>query len=98
MTNSLNGSTISPDFSLNKSKQSLVELLKQFPATITFTKKDGTERVMKCSLQEGVAIPHERTTDRVVEPKDGILPVWDLEANGWRSITVENILSVEINT
>ena len=59
------------------------------------TKKDGSERVMKCTLQEGVVVPHEKTTDRVKEQKDDILPVWDLEANAWRSITIPNIKTVE---
>ena len=78
------------------SKQWLAKLLRENIATVKFTKKDGTERVMKCTLMEGVAIPHEKTTDRVKEPKDEILPVWDMEANGWRSITVPNLLTIEL--
>ena len=86
--------TSSSDISI--SKQWLAKLLRENIATVKFTKKDGTERVMKCTLMEGVAIPHEKTTDRVKEPKDEILPVWDMEANGWRSITVPNLLTIEL--
>jgi hypothetical protein len=78
-----------------ENKAGLQALLRQGKATITFTKKDGTERVMKCTLLEGVAVPHEKTTDRVKEPKDDILPVWDIEANAWRSVTIPNIKTVE---
>lgn len=90
-------STTTPSFSLDKSKESLQNLLRTFVATITFTKKDGTERVMKCTLRQDIAVPHERKTDRVKEPKDDLLPVWDTEALAWRTITIPNILTVEIN-
>lgn len=73
------------------SKAELAAFLRERPATVTFTKKDGTTRAMKCTLQEGVAIPHEKKTDRVKEPKDNILPVWDLDANAWRSVNIETI-------
>ena len=86
--------TTSSDISI--SKQWLANILRENVATVTFTKKDGSERVMKCTLKEGVAVPHEKTTDRVKEPKDEILPVWDVEANGWRSITVPNLLTIEL--
>lgn len=78
-----------------ENKAGIQALLRQGAATIVFTKKDGSERVMKCTLQEGIVVPHEKTTDRVKEPKDDILPVWDLEANAWRSITIPNIKTVE---
>lgn len=78
-----------------ENKAGLQALLRQGVATVTFTKKDGTERVMKCTLQEGVAIPHEKTTDRVREPKEDLLPVWDVEAGAWRTVTIPNIKSVE---
>lgn len=78
-----------------ENKAGIQALLRQGAATIVFTKKDGSERVMKCTLQEGVVVPHEKTTDRVKEPKDDILPVWDIEANAWRSVTIPNIKTVE---
>lgn len=97
MTNSLNGSTLAPDFNLTQSRESISALLKTCDATITFTKKDGTERAMKCTLREGVAIPYEKKTERTRERNDDNLPVWDLEANAWRSITVSKIQSLEIS-
>jgi hypothetical protein len=78
-------------------KVQLADLLKLYEAKVTFTKKDGTERVMKCTLKSDIVIPHEKTTERVKVPNDDLLPVWDMEASGWRTITVPNILTVEIN-
>lgn len=96
MTSSVNTSTISPDFSLNNSKESIATLLRNVDATVTFIKKDGTERAMKCTLREGVAIPYEKKTERTREANDDILPVWDLEADGWRSITLSTIQTIEV--
>lgn len=83
-------------FELTATKESVANLLRRNEVTITFTKKDGTERVMKCTLKEDVIVPHEKTTDRVKVPKEDILPVWDLEANAWRSVTIPNILTIEV--
>ena len=77
-------------------KADLSQLLRESNAEITFTKKDGTKRIMKCTLREGVAIPYEKKTDRTREPKDNVLPVWDLEANAWRSVNTETIEDVKV--
>lgn len=65
-------------------------------ADVTFTKKDGTSRVMRCTLKEGVVVPHERKTERTREAKDNILPVWDLENNAWRSINIDTISHIGV--
>ena len=82
--------------STNIHKTELSAILREGPAVVTFTKKDGTVRRMQCTLQESVAIPYEKKTDRTKEPKDNVLPVWDLEASSWRSINIETIQSVEV--
>jgi WYL_2, Sm-like SH3 beta-barrel fold len=69
--------------------------LRMGPVKVTFTKKDGTERVMNCSLQEGVVVPHEKTTDRVKEDNLETLAVWDLDKSAWRSFRLDSIKSVE---
>ncbi len=97
MTNSVNTTTIDPDFSLANNKQSIAALLRTIDAVVTFIKKDGTERAMKCTLREDVAISYEKKTDRTREPKEDILPVWDLEANAWRSITISTIQTIAID-
>ena len=71
--------------------------LRMGPVNVTFTKKDGTERLMKCTLQEGVVVPHEKTTERVKEENNEILAVWDLDKNAWRSFRLDSIKSVEFN-
>jgi len=79
---------------LNLSRAELQQALSKLNADITFTKKDGTERVMKCTLRNDVVVPYEKKTDIVREGKDNIMPVWDLEAEAWRSVNVDTIKEV----
>ena len=81
--------------STNTSKADLAAILRDQPAVITFTKKDGTTRRMFCTLQEGVVVAHQKKTERTKEPKDDLLPVWDLEAAAWRSINIDTVQSIE---
>jgi hypothetical protein len=69
--------------------------LKMGPVYVTFTKKDGTERKMKCTLQEGVVVPHEKTTERVKEENTETLAVWDMEKNAWRSFRLDTVNTIE---
>jgi hypothetical protein len=50
---------------------------------------------MKCTLRDGVAIPYEKKTDRTREGIDNILPVWDMEADAWRSVNIDTIKDVK---
>jgi hypothetical protein len=91
-TNSLeNISTTSPSFS----RAELAKALSEQNAEVTFTKKDGTDRLMKCTLREDIAVPYEKKTERTREGIPSILPVWDLEADAWRSINMNTIKEVK---
>jgi hypothetical protein len=61
---------------------------------VTFTKKDGTIRSMKCTRNLQL-IPSEfhPKTDR--KPPEDSLPVFDLEKQGWRSFRYDSILKIE---
>ena len=75
-------------------REFLIEQLKQGEVEVTFTKSDGTERVMKCTLKEGVVVPYEKKTERVKKHNDDILAVWDLEIDEWRSFKLSSIIAV----
>lgn len=62
---------------------------------VTFKKKDGTIRKMKCTRNPNL-IPEEQ------HPKDGIsveesttIRAFDLEKGEWRSFIIENVMSVD---
>ena len=73
-----------------------ISLLKTGTAIITFYKLDGTERRMVCTLNwkqiPDEHKPHTGTSKKIAEH---IISVFDLEKNGWRSITKELITKVE---
>jgi len=70
--------------------------LKMGPVTITFTKKDGTERVMNCTLQPEV-LPVVELKEGTVERKENTdtLRVFDLDKKEWRSFTVKSVKQVK---
>jgi len=75
----------------------LVDMLKAGPARVIFTKKDGTERIMNCTLNSGLTEDFEKKTDRVKEPNPEVCPVYDLDAKGWRSFRFDSVKAVEFD-
>lgn len=71
-------------------KHRLVSLLKDNIMEITFTKVDGTERTMKCTLKPTL-LPESTKTNGAHKTPDYCLAVWDVEKNGWRSFRVHNV-------
>jgi len=72
-------------------KTHIVEALHQGVCEVTFTKADGTERVMKCTLSNlpnhGKQLLSENPADR------DVIPVWDVESLGWKSFNVNSVKS-----
>jgi hypothetical protein len=65
------------------------------PATITFTKKDGTERVMNCTLRSDMLPAVEIKEDATPRKQnDSVISAYDLDAKGWRSFTVSAVKRV----
>lgn len=69
-------------------------------ATVTFTKKNGEHRVMKCTrnmdyLENELKKPTPTGTLKYDPDDKGVVIVWDLEKDAWRSITADAVISVE---
>lgn len=65
-------------------------------AVVTFTKvSDGSTRVMMCTLIESF-LPTVLGTRKDKSKPQTVIPVWDIEANDWRSFRLDKIISVEI--
>jgi hypothetical protein len=78
----------------------LNNMLKVTEATITFTKVDGTERVMKCTLEAAKLPPvviKEDAKPRKETTSTKALRVFDIEKNEWRSFTIKNIKRIELS-
>jgi len=81
-------------------KDELVENLKEGEVVVTFKKKDGTERIMRCTKSVD-SIPEEKrpkTTNDLVEKSTpsnlDLIMVWDLDKEGWRSFDYRKILNI----
>ena len=82
-------------------KYELKEIITNSVSTVVFTKLDGTERELKCTL-----LPEYLPAQPVVEGQqlliEGLtkaenpntLSVWDMENNGWRSFRIDTVKAV----
>jgi len=79
---------------MNRSE--MIEKLVDGKCKVIFTKKDGTERTMICTLN-GDVIPAEAKSDPSTKKdravNEQVLPVWDCESKGWRSFRVDSVVS-----
>jgi len=82
------------EFKTKKEKDWLINLLRSEIVELTFTKKDGTERIMKCTLSEQ-KIPEENLPKGTERAKsDEAVAVFDLENQGWRSFRWDSLKNI----
>lgn len=81
-------------------KEQLKNLLRENVLSVVFVKKDGSERVMECTLKPDLLPAHETNTDSPIDfpvqmraENPDVIQVYDLENNGWRSFRVESVLA-----
>ena len=75
------------------------EMLRNQELTITFTKKDGTDRVMRCTLDPNkLPIKENTETNSQRKTNNETMAVFDLEAQGWRSFTKKSVKSIDFTT
>jgi hypothetical protein len=84
-------------FDTQSGKDWLKSMLNDGVATITFIKSDGTERVMKCTLDRKM-VPEPKVVheSRLRSISPDVLPVYDIEAQGWRSFRWDSVTKVDI--
>lgn len=77
-----------------KGRKWLISLLEKSIVEVTFTKKDGTERIMKCTLQEDY-LPETLGSER--KKNEDALAVFDLDVENWRSFRWDSIKQVNFS-
>jgi len=87
------------DFSDVETRNWLKGLLKSEVVTLTFTKKDGTERKMVSTLSESRIPKSEKSSESAGTRKysDEAQPVYDVEAKGWRSFRWDSLSKLEFS-
>lgn len=76
------------EFTMNKFE--VVADLVNNTRDILYRKKDGTERVVKATLQESI-VPKTTGTNASAQ-KDTHVNVFDVEKQQWRSLILDNII------
>lgn len=106
VTGEVTGEVADDGFSSIHARQWLFGVLRNEGCTISFTKVDGTERVMNCTLNKAEIQKHrpieeyqgsdekKDKVERKVNPD--ILRLWDRDKLDWRSIRFSSINSVTI--
>jgi len=80
-------------FKTDEDKKWFKGILREREITVIFTKKDGTERKMLCTLSEN-KIPKEKSPTGSGKTQNGdALAVFDLEKEEWRSFRYDSIKS-----
>jgi len=77
--------------------QEILELLYKNDCEVTFTKVDGSVRVMPCTLREA-AMP-QRDADKFHETRvvnEKVISAFCLDKNEWRSFRVENVTNIKV--
>ena len=88
------------DFTTNEGQQWLKGLLHDEniqDLRITFTKSDGTERVMHATLAEGKIPTEKQPKNAGRHASQEAQPVFDVELGEWRSFRWDAVKFVEFN-
>jgi WYL_2, Sm-like SH3 beta-barrel fold len=72
----------------------LYNFLKNNVAHVKFTKVDGTERVMRCTLKDDMLPEQYRGKGSMLTEAGNALRVFDLDVGQWRSFKPESVLQL----
>lgn len=78
-----------------KLREWLLGILGHHEVTVTFTKKDGSERVMRCTRSAKLLPPQPEVVSETKRKENTTtISVYDLEQGGWRSFIIKNITKI----
>lgn len=74
-------------------RDKLIELLQKEVVEVTFTKLDGDERVMPCTLIESYFPDPKKEAS---QKNDKVVAVWAVESQGFRSFRYDRVKSIKV--
>ena len=74
-------------------RDTLIKNLQKKAMRITFTKVNGDERIMDCTLQEHILPPTDSNNRKENEE---VLPVFDINKGEWRSFRLDSVTNIEV--
>jgi hypothetical protein len=78
-----------------EARQLILKAIKNSDVTVLFTKKDGTDREMLCTLAESLIPSDKRPKTENTKFSDDALRVFDLDKKEWRSFRWDSIKTVK---
>jgi hypothetical protein len=86
-------------------RDTLLKDLRTQVLEVHFTKANGENRIMRCTLQKQM-LPesYQRSLEEQTEEKTfhkenpDVIAVWDLGENGWRSFRIDSVFYCEAKT
>ena len=85
-------------------REEILNQLREGVTTVTFTKKNGDERVMDCTLNmDLIPVEARPKTDgnsfiEGVEATVSAIKCYDVKAEGWRSFLIDNVSKINENS
>lgn len=70
----------------------LVELLREYVLTVTFTKTNGELRKMKCTLRNDIIPEDNKPKGSTKEKSSEVTAVFDVEKQAWRSFRNDSVV------
>lgn len=88
------------------SRHEILDGLRESICNVIFTKVDGTERTMRCTLKQDLLPVQEAVADESQQTIKAITPqrkprpesnisVWDIEKSSWRSFNITTVIRWE---
>ena len=75
-------------------KSDIISMLKTNVCDVRFTKVNGEERLMRCTLNED-RLPASVKSQLQQQDEESVVPVWDLDKKGWRSFRVDSVINIQ---
>lgn len=76
-------------------REEIVDTLKANICRVTFTKVNGEERSMPCTLREDI-LPKVELKESSKRPNDEVVSVWVTDIDQWRSFRVDRLIDIEV--
>ena len=76
------------------SKSNIKNMLNTDIVNVKFKKMDGSERLMKFTLLEGIVKEYEKKSEKTRKVSEDTITVWDVENDGWRSFRYDSIIEI----
>ena len=81
-------------------RDTILNDLRQNVMQVTFTKVNGENRIMRCTLRRDLLPPDYVITEEKKErafhqENTNVISAWDMENKGWRSFRIDSVIYVE---